>query len=762
MLTQRVLWLGILTGLMGCVTGYAQELTWSELGVAQADGLHEYAVVRTEAPRAVQQAIAEANGAYLATITSAEERTYVSNFTRADYLESKSTELYYWFGLVQDPLAEEPAEGWGWVTGEPFDYTRWGSPPTDGAVGEDHEEDFGAVHCSLGVWNDVPETIAMRAVLERPVGPPPDETLPTVTLDAPVPAALTPPDGRTVSVAITGTAVDGGTGVAQAWLVVDDEYDALDGQFDVTALLGANGAFTTDLNLVAACNAGDADGRSYVISLHAQDGDGNLADPVSCTVNVAPDVTAPVVGLDAPVPAALTPPDGRTVSVAITGTALDGGTGVAQAWLVVDDEYGALDGQFDMTALLGANGAFTTDLDLVATCNVGDADGRDYLISLHAEDAAGNAADPVSCTVSVAPDVSSPVVSLDAPVPAVLTPPDGRTVSPTGAAPASVAVAGTAVDEGTGVARAWLVIEDEYDELNGEVDVTALLEEDGSFVTNLSLAAVCNADDADGRTYLISLHAVDGAGNLATVVSATVLVAAPVGEVSAPHVALDPPSPELLWPPNWHWVKVTISGSVVTGGTLDAAWLFVDDEYNRANGTRDIIDRIGDDGCFETQIKLRAYRKRYDRDGHTYKIWLHATDTQGQEAEPASVKVVCPRWHPDKKRPNLVIRSATPNVLRPANWQYVPVRVLGSATDDWSGVKLVKLVIRDEYCFWIRSYNVTKRLDDDGNFGINLRLRASCRRSDSDGHEYRLYLIGYDGAGNWATSKKLTVRVPRR
>ncbi len=647
MLTQRVLWLGILTGLMGCVTGYAQELTWSELGVAQADGLHEYAVVRTEAPRAVQQAIAEANGAYLATITSAEERTYVSNFTRADYLESKSTELYYWFGLVQDPLAEEPAEGWGWVTGEPFDYTRWGSPPTDGAVGEDHEEDFGAVHCSLGVWNDVPETIAMRAVLERPVGPPPDETLPTVTLDAPVPAALTPPDGRTVSVAITGTAVDGGTGVAQAWLVVDDEY-------------------------------------------------------------------------------------------------------------------GALDGQFDMTALLGANGAFTTDLDLVATCNVGDADGRDYLISLHAEDAAGNAADPVSCTVSVAPDVSSPVVSLDAPVPAVLTPPDGRTVSPTGAAPASVAVAGTAVDEGTGVARAWLVIEDEYDELNGEVDVTALLEEDGSFVTNLSLAAVCNADDADGRTYLISLHAVDGAGNLATVVSATVLVAAPVGEVSAPHVALDPPSPQLLWPPNWHWVKVTISGSVVTGGTLDAAWLFVDDEYNRANGTRDIIDRIGDDGCFETQIKLRAYRKRYDRDGHTYKIWLHATDTQGQEAEPASVKVVCPRWHPDKKRPNLVIRSATPNVLRPANWQYVPVRVLGSATDDWSGVKLVKLVIRDEYCFWIRSYNVTKRLDDDGNFGINLRLRASCRRSDSDGHEYRLYLIGYDGAGNWATSKKLTVRVPRR
>jgi hypothetical protein len=52
---------------------------------------------------------------HLATVTSQEER---------DFLAPKLPS-YYWLGGYQDPPSSLPAEGWRWVTGEPWSYTDW-------------------------------------------------------------------------------------------------------------------------------------------------------------------------------------------------------------------------------------------------------------------------------------------------------------------------------------------------------------------------------------------------------------------------------------------------------------------------------------------------------------------------------------------------------------------------------------------------------------------------------------------------------------
>jgi hypothetical protein len=54
------------------------------------------------------------------------------------------------FGLVQNPDGTEPGGDWGWVTGEPLDWTNW----TPGEPNDNPSpEDFGQVY-TAGNWND--------------------------------------------------------------------------------------------------------------------------------------------------------------------------------------------------------------------------------------------------------------------------------------------------------------------------------------------------------------------------------------------------------------------------------------------------------------------------------------------------------------------------------------------------------------------------------------------------------------------------------
>ncbi|MFP4030672.1 MAG: lectin-like protein [Desulfococcaceae bacterium] len=93
--------------------------------------------------------LAEAQGGYLATITSQGENDFVWNLASST---SDSTE--YWLGGYQANFDSEPDGGWAWVTGETWDYTNWYAPwePNNGAGGAQHYLHYWPGN---GFWDDM-------------------------------------------------------------------------------------------------------------------------------------------------------------------------------------------------------------------------------------------------------------------------------------------------------------------------------------------------------------------------------------------------------------------------------------------------------------------------------------------------------------------------------------------------------------------------------------------------------------------------------
>lgn len=84
---------------------------------------------------------------YLATLTSQEENDFVVN--------TFSITAEFWLGGFQFDTSNEPASGWGWVTGEAWDYTNWqpGSPNNQGGGGV-VEDALVLVGQTGGNWGD--------------------------------------------------------------------------------------------------------------------------------------------------------------------------------------------------------------------------------------------------------------------------------------------------------------------------------------------------------------------------------------------------------------------------------------------------------------------------------------------------------------------------------------------------------------------------------------------------------------------------------
>lgn len=103
----------------------------------------------------------------------------------------------------------------------------------------------------------------------------------------------------------------------------------------------------------------------------------------------AGDTSAPVITAAA-APSQLWPPNGKPVSVTVTGTITDGGTGVdlGSATFVVGDEY--LEAQPSGSITVAPNGAYSVTLSLIASRHGNDQDGRTYTIVVRAKDLAGN------------------------------------------------------------------------------------------------------------------------------------------------------------------------------------------------------------------------------------------------------------------------------------------------------------------------------------------------------------------------------------
>ncbi len=112
----------------------------------------------TSAERAARLA-----GGYLASITSQQENEFVFGLIGADPAcwRTLTTELYMgpWLGGYQPPGAPEPAGGWLWVTGEPFDYTAWLSVEPSGP-NEDRLHYMGRTGSPEPAWNDQPDSHA--------------------------------------------------------------------------------------------------------------------------------------------------------------------------------------------------------------------------------------------------------------------------------------------------------------------------------------------------------------------------------------------------------------------------------------------------------------------------------------------------------------------------------------------------------------------------------------------------------------------------
>ncbi len=119
------------------------------------------------------KAAAEVRGGYLATITSAEENSFVFNLTNAPEFwgpgGSPSSSFGPWLGGFRASGAARPIDGWQWVTGETWGYTNWHVGQPDRASGTEDKLHFwvGTANQRGSNWNDiVPDNRPVAYVIE--------------------------------------------------------------------------------------------------------------------------------------------------------------------------------------------------------------------------------------------------------------------------------------------------------------------------------------------------------------------------------------------------------------------------------------------------------------------------------------------------------------------------------------------------------------------------------------------------------------------
>jgi hypothetical protein len=130
-------------------------------------------------------------------------------------------------------------------------------------------------NCSTSIESDA----AFVAIFSSPIA---DGTPPAITVSA-SPATLRPPNGQLVTVTVSGTITDAGSGVEASTYQVIDEYGQIQPSGSIT--LGANGSYDFTVGLQASRRGNDQDGRRYTIEVSATDDAGNEGSK-STTVTV--------------------------------------------------------------------------------------------------------------------------------------------------------------------------------------------------------------------------------------------------------------------------------------------------------------------------------------------------------------------------------------------------------------------------------------------------------------------------------------------
>jgi len=123
------------------------------------------------------------------------------------------------------------------------------------------------------------------------------------------------------------------------------------------------------------------------VGLRALDNAGNISALVTQAVNI--DVTPPVITVSAN-PSSLWPPNHKMVPVIISGTMMDDLSGIdpTTAAFSVLDEYGSV--QPSGPVSVGTDGSYSFTTSLEASREGTDKDGRQYTVTVSADDLAGN------------------------------------------------------------------------------------------------------------------------------------------------------------------------------------------------------------------------------------------------------------------------------------------------------------------------------------------------------------------------------------
>jgi hypothetical protein len=173
------------------------------------------------------------------------------------------------------------------------------------------------------------------------------------------------------NVTVTLSAVDnpGGSGVKQI-------------QFSLTGASSGTQTVPGSSAIVVIANEGVT-----TLTYSATDNAGNQETPKTLTVQI--DKTPPAITALAN-PTTLWPPNGKMVPVTIAGAITDTVSGVqaSTATYAVTDEYGSVQPSGKVT--LGSNGSYSFTIQLQASRNGDDLDGRQYTITVSAQDNAGN------------------------------------------------------------------------------------------------------------------------------------------------------------------------------------------------------------------------------------------------------------------------------------------------------------------------------------------------------------------------------------
>lgn len=157
------------------IPGTARQCTTSALNG------HAYQVVPTpyRSTWGEASAGAAARGGHLVTIDSQAENDFVAALAGADptwwQIDPAGNGQGPWIGGLQPPGSGEPSGGWGWVTGEPFTFTRWAAGEPNNLNGTEHWMQLHGKGALIGdVWNDMANSTAyggLAYVVEYEEGP---------------------------------------------------------------------------------------------------------------------------------------------------------------------------------------------------------------------------------------------------------------------------------------------------------------------------------------------------------------------------------------------------------------------------------------------------------------------------------------------------------------------------------------------------------------------------------------------------------------